>query len=338
MNAVFAPAEFAPATSKFEASGTIARNTSVSYFVRVPKGASALQVDLTGGGAPGQGQVRFLRYDPTGVPVDSNTSTNCYNPDAGAGCAGGSPTGRTLTNPLPGVWEITVEARRTSDVDSAPYRVSASVLGTTVSPNPDDIASAPAGVAQPRTYTVQNTLGAFTGHLAGGTFASASVQRPSIAQGASSPTQLTVTPGSTSLTVTIGNTTDTRADLDLSVYNCATGSCVLAGQSAGSGSEESVTIPNPAAGRWVAVVDGYAVPAGTTAYDYFDAFTNPAFGGIAANDPSAAHASGSAWTVPATVTAASAPAAGRILRGALSVVTDAGVTIGGGTVLVRSVG
>ncbi|HEY3708678.1 MAG TPA: S8 family serine peptidase [Amycolatopsis sp.] len=338
MNTVFAPAEFTTATGdKFEASGTIARNTSVSYFVRVPKGASALKVDLAAGGDPGKGQVRFLRYDPTGVPVDSNTSTNCYNPDAGAGCAGGSPTSRTLTNPLPGVWEITVEARRTSDVDSAPYQVSASVLGTAVSPNPDDIASASAGVPLQRTYTVQNTLGAFTGHLVGGTFGSASVQRPSIAQGASSQTPLTVTPGSTSLTVTIGNTADVGADLDLYVYNCVTGSCLLAGQSADGDSEESVTLPNPAAGQWLAVVDGYAVPAGTTAYDYLDAFTNPAFGGITANDPSAAHASGSSWTVPATVTAASAPTAGRILRGALSVVTDAGVTIGGGTVLVRAV-
>jgi subtilisin family serine protease len=338
MNTVFAPAEFTTATGdKFEASGTIARNTSVSYFVRVPKGASALKVDLAAGGDPGKGQVRFLRYDPTGVPVDSNTSTNCYNPDAGAGCAGGSPTSRTLTNPLPGVWEITVEARRTSDVDSAPYQVSASVLGTAVSPNPDDIASASAGVPLQRTYTVQNTLGAFTGNLVGGTFGSASMQRPSIAQSASSQTQLTVTPGSTSLTVTIGNTADVGADLDLFVYNCVTGSCVLAGQSADGDSEESVTLANPAAGQWLAVVDGYAVPAGATAYDYFDAFTNPAFGGITANDPSAAHASGSSWTVPATVTAASAPAAGRVLRGALSVVTDTGVTIGGGTVLVRAV-
>jgi len=28
--------------------------------------------------------------------------------------------------------------------------------------------------------------------------------------------------------------------------------------------EESVTLANPAAGNWVVLVDGYAVPAGTT--------------------------------------------------------------------------
>ena len=29
------------------------------------------------------------------------------------------------------------------------------------------------------------------------------------------------------------------------------------------------------------LVDGYAVPAGTTAYDYVDVFTNAAFGSVA---------------------------------------------------------
>ncbi|WP_432845898.1 S8 family serine peptidase [Amycolatopsis sp. CA-161197] len=336
MNTVFAPAEFA-SSGIFTASGTIARNQSVSYFLRVPQGASSLQVDLAGGGDPGKGQVRFLRYDPTGVPVDSNTSTNCYNPDAGAGCVGGTPTSRTLTNPLPGVWEITVEARRTSDVDTAPYKLTVSALGTAITPNPDDIASAPLGAAVNRTYTVKNSLKAFTGHVVGSTFGSAKITRPTIAQDAQQQTQLNVLPGSSSLTVTIGNTADTAADLDLSVYNCSSGSCVLAGQSADGDSEESVTIQNPAAGEWIAVVDGYSVPTGTTAFDYLDVFVNPSFGGVTVTDPVAAHASGTTWTVPGVVTASAAPGAGRVLRGRLSVVDGAGATVGGGTVLVRSV-
>ncbi|QRP48272.1 S8 family serine peptidase [Amycolatopsis sp. FDAARGOS 1241] len=336
MNTVFAPAEFA-ASGTFEASGTVARNQSVSYFLRVPQGASSLQVDLTGGGDPGKGQVRFLRYDPTGVPVDSNTSTNCYNPDAGAGCTGGTPTSRTLSNPLPGVWEITVEARRTSDVDVAPFKLTASALGTAISPNPDDLASAPLGTGVARTYTVKNTLKAFTGHVVGGPFGSAAITRPSIKQDESAQTQIVVPAGSSSLTVTIGNPADAGADLDLTVYNCTSGSCVQAGQSADGDSEESVTLQNPAAGNWLAVVDGYSVPAGTTAYDYLDAFVNPAFGAVAVTDPVAAHASGSTWTVPGVVTASQAPGAGRVLRGLLSVVDDAGKTVGSGTVLVRAV-
>jgi hypothetical protein len=89
---------------------------------------------------------------------------------------------------------------------------------------------------------------------------------------------------------------------------------------------------------WVALVDGYAVPAGTTEYDYLDVFTNPAFGSVAVTDANAARASGTSWTVPATVTATAAPAAGRTLRGQLTVQTDTGVTVGSSLVLVNSVG
>lgn len=340
LNTVFAPQEFTAAKGyQVDVAGKIARNQATSYFVKVPQGASALKVDLdAGAGAPGKGQVRFLRYDPTGVPAEASTATtSCYLPDAGAGCAGGTPTSRTFANPQPGVWEIVVEARRTSDVDNAAYKLSASVLGTTVSPNPDTIAAATLNTPIARSYTVTNTLGAFTGKLNGATLGSAKTARPSIAEGTQQQYQIPVTAGSTSLTATIGRTSDVGADLDLVLYNCTTGSCVLAGQSADGDSEESVTIANPAAGIWVALVDGYAVPTGTTEYDYLDVFTNPAFGSVAVTDANAAHASGSSWTVPATVTATAAPAAGRVLRGQLTVQTDTGVTVGSSLVQINAV-
>jgi subtilisin family serine protease len=341
MNTVFAPAEFtADKGFKVDNSGTIARNQVTSLFVRVPKGASALKIDLTGGGAPDKGQVRFLRYDPTGVPLDVTSTTNCYNPDAGAGCSGGgTPTSRTVANPAPGVWEIVIEARRTSDVAAAPWSLTTSVLGTAVTPNPDDIASAAVGAPLARSYTVTNTLGAFTGKLTGGPFGSASVQRPSIAQGGQQQFPLTVTPGSTSLDVRIGNAADPAADLDLSLYNCSTGSCVLAASSGGATAVEAVHIANPAAGKWIAAVDGYAVPgaSGTTAYDYLDVFVNPAFGSVAVADTDAAHASGSSWTVAGTVTVNAAPATGRVLTGDLAVRTAEGAAIGTGQVIVRAV-
>jgi hypothetical protein len=215
--------------------------------------------------------------------------------------------------------------------------LSAVVLGTTISPNRDDIPSATIGVPLNRGYTVNNTLGAFSGRLTGAMFGSATIQRPSIANLAQQQHPVTVTPGSTSLTATIGNTSDAAADLDLYVYNCTTGTCRMAGQSADGDSEESVTINNPAAGQWVVLVDGFAVPSGTTSFDYLDTFVNPSFGGISVTDTNAAHSSGSSWTVPGTVTANAAPAAGRVLRGLLSVRTDSNIEVGGGTVIVHAV-
>jgi hypothetical protein len=112
---------------------------------------------------------------------------------------------------------------------------------------------------------------------------------------------------------------------------------VLAGQAADGDSEESVTIASPAAGVWVVLVDGFAVPAGTTTFNYIDVFTNAAFGSVAVTDANAVRPAGASWTVPGTVTANSAPAAGRVLYGNVRVLTDTNIQVGSGDVIVQSV-
>jgi len=318
-------------------SGSVARNQARHYFFRVPAGVPALKVDLDDHTAAGTGQVRFLRYHPYGVPIDDNSSLSCYSPPvAGGGCAG-SPLSRTTANPTGGVWEVTVEARRTSDVGVAPFTLTASILGASVSPNPDVIPSASIGVPVSRSYTVTNLFGAFTGRAVGTTLGSARTGRFSINNLQQQQYPTTVTAGSTSLRATIGNPSDPRADLDLFVFNCTTGTCVLAGQSADGDSEESVTVNNPAAGQWVILIDGFAVPSGTTQYDYVDVFRNPAYGSVAITDANALRPAGASWTVPGTVTANAAPTSGRVLLGAVEVRTDGNVLVGSGNVIVESV-
>jgi hypothetical protein len=121
------------------------------------------------------------------------------------------------------------------------------------------------------------------------------------------------------------------------VFDCTTGSCALAGQSADGDSEESVTINNPAAGTWVALVDGFAVPSGSTTYNYVDVFANPAFGSVSVTDANALRGTGSSWIVPGSVTANAAPAAGRVLLGNVQVRTDTNILVGSGDVIVQSV-
>ena len=139
--------------------------------------------------------------------------------------------------------------------------------------------------------------------------------------------------GATSLRATIGGTSDKAADLDLFVIKDGK----VLGQSADGDSEESVTISSPCAGTYTALVDGYAVPAGSTSYNYVDVFAHPSFGAVSVTDANALRPSGSSWTVPGTVTANAAPAAGRVLLGAVQVRTDANVLIGSGDVIVEAV-
>jgi hypothetical protein len=337
VNTVVVPHTFtAAANYSVTESGTVGRNEALHYFFKVPAGTPAFKVDFAGpSSTPGTGQARFLRFHPYGVGIDSNASTSCYLPSAGS-CVG-SPSSRTATNPTPGVWEVTVEARRTSDVLATPFTLTASILGATVAPNPDVIPSATAGVPLNRSYTLTNTLGAFTGRAVGTTLGSARRGVFTIGDLQQQQYPVTVTPGSTSLRATIGGTSDPAADLDLYVYNCTSGTCVLAGQSADGDSEESVTLANPAAGAWVVVIDGFAVPAGTTTYNYVDVFTNPSFGSVSVTDANALRASGTSWTVPGIVTADAAPASGRVLLGSVQVRTDSNVLVGSGDVIVEAV-
>jgi hypothetical protein len=242
-----------------------------------------------------------------------------------------------VTNPQAGVWEVTVDARRNSDSVSAPFTLNASILGASVSPNPDVIASATIGVPVARSYTITNLFGDFTGRAVGTPLGSAFRDTPTITNLGQNVTFVTVTPGSTSLRATIGSPSDPAADLDLFVFNCTGGPCVLAGQSADGDSEESVTTNNPAPGTWAVLVDGFAVPAGTTTYNYVDVFLNAAFGSVSVTDANALRPAGSSWIVPGSVTANAAPDAGRVLLGAVEVRTDTNILIGSGDVIINSV-
>jgi hypothetical protein len=339
MNSVFVPVDFTAANSyQFTTSGQVGRNATSHFFVRVPSGAGALKVDLSGGGATsGAGQIRFLRFDPQGIPIDSNASTNCYNPDAGAGCGGGTATSRSTVNPLPGVWELVVEARRTSDVLQAPFTLTATLIGVTISPNPDVIASAAINSPLQRTYTLTNRYGAFTGRLVGGgALASTESQRPSIAEQTQLQFPVTIPSGVSSFTAQTGNAADAGADIDLYVFRCAP-NCVQVGASTGGTAVEQVTLANPAAGQYVLLVDGFAVPSGSTAFDLTDSWTSAALGSLTSTDTDAAHASGSTWTAPAVLVVQGQPGAGRTLTGTLSVQTDSGTVVGVGRLVVQEV-
>ena len=343
MNTVIAPEQLTAGNGySVTKSGLVGRNQVLRYFFLVPEGNPVLKVDLSGPDAtPGTGQARFLRFHPYGVGVDSNASTQCYSPaPPGGSCATGSPLSRTVEGAQAGVWEVTVEARRTSDVAFAPFTLTTSLFGVAITPNPDVIPTAQVGVPVPRSYTLQNNFATFTGRAVGSDLGSARRGVFTIANHAQQEYVTTIPVGSTSFRATIGGPSDPAADLDLFVYQCSDPACTtrtLRGQSADGDSEESVTIANPAAATWLVLIDGFAVPAGTTTYNYVDIFANAGLGSVAVTDSDDPHPTGSSWTVSGSVTATSVPEAGRVLLGTVSAVTDAGVKVGSADVVVEHV-
>ncbi|GAA0482514.1 serine protease [Paractinoplanes deccanensis] len=309
--------------------GAVDRSSTTSFYVNVPVGTKALQVDLSGIAAGSQ--VRWIGVNPYGVPVEDTASTACYtNYSDEAAC---KPSERAYENPIPGIWELEVESRRTSPLLSNPFTLTAKVQGVTVAPETTTLTNVAIGAANPVTWTVTNNFGPVTVTPQGGPLGSANRQRPTIADGESQEYTFTLPAGSASLNVSIGNPADAAADLDLSLYRGDT----LVGQDADGDSEESISLANPPAGDYTVVVDGYSVPAGTTAYDYLDVYYSTALGTITAPATAVTLANGASTTVTGSVTVASTPPADRELFGDLAIVTDEGAVVGRAKVVVASV-
>ncbi len=317
---------YAPSFAR-PASSSVERNRSKSYFITVPEGAAALQVNLTG--IATKSQTRFIAINPYGVPVESTASTACYtNYSDTAAC---KPTSRAYANPLPGIWEIEVEARRTSPFLDNPFTLIPAIQGVQVTPPTQTVAEATIGEPAPVAWTLRNEYGPLTVTPQGGPLGSARTDRPTIADQASQDFEVTVPAGADSFTATIGNTSDLGADLDLEVFD-SEGNSV--GFDADGDSEESVTLTEPAAGDYTVRVVGYAVPAGSTAYDYLDVFYASALGQLAVDSGDVTLASGGTAELSGTITPEEAPTAGRDLFGELRILSEEGAVLGTGTVQV----
>jgi hypothetical protein len=320
----------APLKYTHAVSGTVQRNAFKSYFVTVPEGTKSLEVAISG--LKDKSQTRFIANHPYGVAVESTSSLACYNNYLdGNGC---KPDVRSYANPQPGVWEFEVESRRTSPVLDNPFKLNFAAYGANFDPEVVTVPEAKVGTPTAATWKVTNKLAAIDGKLAGGPLGSAKTDRPTIATGVTQTSTVAVPAGAQSLDVSIGNTADTGADLDLYVYDAA-GTQV--GSSADGDSEESVSLPSPAAGTYTVEVVGYAVPSGSTAYDYRDVFFSSALGEVKVAGAAVKLGTGESTTVSGDVVAAAAAPAGREFFGQVQLVNARGTAAGTGSVRIEKV-
>jgi hypothetical protein len=320
-----------PVHYAYSASGSVQRNSSTSYFVTVPEGATSLEVALSG--LADKSQTRFIAIHPYGTPVDNTGTPYCYNNYLnGNGC---TPDVRSYADPQAGVWEIEVEARRTSPLLDNPYQLGVTVLGAAFDPATVTVPEAKVGTPVTASWKVTNKFAALDGKLVGGPLGSSKTTRPAIKEGETQTTTVTVPAGANSLDVAIGNVSDASADLDLTVYD-ASGKQVA--QSADGDSEEAVSIASPAAGTYTIKVVGYSVPAGSTDYDYRDVFFSAALGSVTVDDSTPVKlGTGASATVTGQVTAAAEAPAGREFFGRIQLVNARGTVAGTGSVQIEKV-
>ena len=306
-------------------SGRTERFDTTSYFVTVPEGTQALTVKLSG--VASGSQTRFLAFNPLGLGLDPNSSLRCYvnDPDC-------NPRVRSYSNPLPGVWELAVESRRTTASLQNPFTLTAEVQSVAVDPAVTTLASVAAGSETELSWNLTNELAPVTVQGVGGPLGSARVERPTIADRDTDSFEVTVPAGADRLDVAIGNPSDQRADLDLLVFLGQT----LVAFDADADSEESVSIADPEAGTYTVLVDGFEVPAGTTAYDYRDAYYSADLGSLEVTSPPVALGPGGRGTMTGTLLVRSVPA-DRQLAAELELRDPDGAVVGGASVVVERV-
>ncbi|MDT0306439.1 S8 family serine peptidase [Streptomyces sp. DSM 44917] len=330
---VIVPQELSGPSFAVSESGSVERNAPTSYFVRVPEGAGTLEVAL--GGLSGQSQTRWIALTPWGTLADDSATNLCYPHYNPANTC--RPDLRSYPSPTPGVWEIEVEARRTSPVADNPYTVTATALGAAFDPETAVIEEAEAGSTVPVSWEVTNGFAPVEGRLESGELGSALTERPEIGQGEYVTREVEVPAGATSFTATLGGAADPGADLDLYVYR--DGEPV--GSSTSPSSDERVHVEAPEPGTYTVEVHGYAVPQGTTAFDYRDAFLSAGLGTVAVDTGRVLSlGTGESAGAAAEVTVAG-PAAGagegREVFGEVRLLNASGTRVGTGHITIRAV-
>ncbi|MFJ7955173.1 S8 family serine peptidase [Streptomyces sp. NPDC096319] len=315
----------------FSATGSVQRNSSKSYFVTVPEGAKTLEVAL--GGLKEKSQTRFISIHPVGVGMEDSATTMCYPHYNPANTC--RPDLRSYANPTPGVWEIEVEARRTSPDLNNPYKLDVTALGADFDPAVQTVPEAKIGTPAAVQWQVTNRFAGIAGTLKGGSLGSQKSETPTIQHHEQQTKTVTIGAGVERLDIAIGNTSDKAADLDLTV----TLNGKQVGQSADGDSEESVSLVNPAPGTYTVVIDGYSVgAAGGTTYDYKDVYYSSALGtvNVDASKP-VVLANGASAPVAAEVLVAGAAPEGRQFFGEVQLLNARGTVAGTGSVLIGSV-
>ncbi|MFZ3470191.1 S8 family serine peptidase [Streptomyces sp. 4.24] len=332
LSTVVVSSPLAKPSFSYSDTSSVQRNSHKSYFVTVPAGAKTLEVAL-GGLKPGS-QTRFISIHPYGVGVEDSATTQCYpNYDNPANLC--RPDLRSYPNPQPGVWEIEVESRRTSPLLDNPFKLDVSVLGAVFDPAVKVLPEVKQGTPAPVQWSVKNDGAAISGgKLQGGPLGSAKVAKPTIATGETQTTEVTIGEGVSRLDIAIGHVSDAAADLDLDIYKDG----VKVGTSADGDSEEAVSLVNPAAGTYTIEVFGYAIPSGSTTYDYRDVYYSAALGTVQVDEAAKVNlANGASASVSANVLVNSAAPEGRQFFGEVKLLNARGTAAGTGSVQIEKV-
>lgn len=292
---------------------------SQSYFVHVPPGTPVLKVDarIAQGNAmpsltrpngrfyyslaPDQFPVRYTRHQNTGT------------------------WSRVISNPDPGVWQITMDNCDVSEkpvpAARASFTVTATLLGVKVNATDSRPVSSASGQAISISYS--NSHGSFVGEIARTGLASVFTTHLTFSNELKEY-EIDVVPGTTRVGAQVHTTEGPAADVDLYLFDCTAGNCTLRDFATGTGSSEQVAVDAPAAGKWKVIIDPFNVGDRRQTFRYTDYLTHPAYGRIETQNDSQAVPPGALVTRSVNLKIGAVPVGSRSLQAMLFVITRPG--------------
>ncbi|HEU4797034.1 MAG TPA: PPC domain-containing protein, partial [Pyrinomonadaceae bacterium] len=205
----------------------------------------------------------------------------------------------------------------------AAFAVTASLLGV-VMQDTDSRGDLSSDFSQPVTISYSNSHGSFVGEIAGTGLASVYTANLSLDSDGMREFELDVVPGSTRVGASVDAQDGGSSDVDLYLFDCSTGECILRDFSAGSGSSERVAIDSPAPGKWKVIVDRFNAGDRRNSFQYKDYVTHPAFGRIEVQNDAQPIAHGAVVTQPINLKIGAVPVGPRSLEAMLLVVSRTG--------------
>jgi hypothetical protein len=263
---------------RLELRGTVVPLLYKSWFVRVPVGTSELRMEaygLTDG-------LILTALPPWGVGAEFSAQPIAH-------WMGG------LEKPAAGVWEIVLEQKNSDGTfnteigtfletrmkHQAPVsgELVVSAVRVAINAGTDSFAISNASANDIR-VGFRNDMGQLKGASTRADIGCLKTTEATLTQKSdASRHEIDVVPGTTNLLVSIGRPSDTKASLDLYLYDCTKDSgCKLKKSETGGNSEEAILVRNPAPGKWVTIVAGFSLPQGQTRVDYGEVMTHPLYG------------------------------------------------------------
>lgn len=280
-------------------------------YYRVPEGASTLRVDV---------ESTKRRVSIAITRPDARNVGGLRQPDT---------TGKrtyTILDPMPGVWEVRLQdvddtrffdwqqAKKQAAVPSTAVTLTVTALGADVGvASANGLDAMTSGSERSAALDVQltNRMGAFPGAAVSQAMGSARRDRAQLTQNQQRMYEIDVPAGSTALLARVRGA-QKPADLDLYLFDCTGKECVASKADGDMIGDESVTVFNPAGGKWKVVVDAFRTDSLGTWFEYEDVVLNPTYGFVAVTDQPKERTAGASWQTRVNAWASGNVPAGRV--------------------------